>query len=314
MITPRLSVVMAAYNRARTVRSAVASALNQTQECLEVIVVDDGSSDNTVDIVESIQDPRVRLVSCSHRGPSAARNAGIAEARGECVGFLDSDDLWLPTYVEHAVGALQTARNPGFAYTDAYVFDGASGRVRRGTSMAAPDPPPADRDMFLLALLKRNFVFTAATVPATVLSEVGGYDEKLAMCEEYDLWLRILIKGYDPAWMGGPLALYRMHHGQYSRQGLTMWRTFAAVLQGLPAEAMPSDEHRRVLLERRRAAEREVQIVAGEAGMASRMRRARNALGRARERAGLTHSWHPTPPAEIVAAFGDLSMIDQLQK
>ncbi len=105
-----------------------------------------------------------------------------------------------------------------------------------------------------------------------------------------------------------------MHHGQYSRQGLTMWRTFAAVLQGLPAEAMPSDEHRRVLLERRRAAEREVQIVAGEAGMASRMRRARNALGRARERAGLTHSWHPTPPAEIVAAFGDLSMIDQLQK
>jgi glycosyl transferase family 2 len=307
----RLSVVIPAYNAAPTIRSAVSSALQQTEPCLEVIVVDDGSTDATAETVAQLDDRRVQLVSRANGGPAAARNSGIAVARGECIGFLDSDDLWLPTYVERAGRALESASRPGFAYTDAYVFNGSSGQVKRGTAMDALDPPPPDRESFLVALLRRNFVFTSATVPAPVLAEVGGYDEKLALSEEYDLWLRILMAGFDPVWMGGPLVLYRQHPGQSSHQILAMKRTAAAVYAGLSADQMPSDAARQVLHERRRSAEREVAIVAGEAGHASLARRARNLLGRARKRAGLTHSWYRRPPVEVADAFGDLRRVDQ---
>lgn len=311
MTSERLSVVIPAFNAATTIRSAVRSTLTQTVPVLEVIVVDDGSTDATAEVVAGIDDARVRLVSRANGGPSAARNAGIAAARGEWVAFLDSDDLWLPRYVETATAALSAAPNPGFAYTDAYVFDAGRGQVKQGSAMDALDPPPPDRASFLAALLRRNFVFTSATVPAAVLSAVGGYDEALTLSEEYDLWLRILVAGYDPVWMGGRLAIYRMHPGQTSHQILAMKRTAARVYHGLPVEGMPSEDARRALLDRRAAADREVAIVAGEAGGASLARRARNVLGAIRKRAGLTWSWYDELPAEITEAFGDLRTVDQ---
>ncbi len=311
MTSERLSVVIPAFNAATTIRSAVRSTLSQTVPVLEVIVVDDGSTDETAEAVAGIEDPRVRLVSRANGGPAAARNAGIAAARGDWVAFLDSDDLWLPRYVETATAALSAAPNPGFAYTDAYVFHAGRGQVKQGSAMDALDPPPPDRASFLAALLRRNFVFTSAAVPATVLSAVGGYDESLALSEEYDLWLRILIAGFDPVWMGGRLAIYRMHPGQSSHQILAMKRTAARVYHGLDEEDMPSEDARRALLDRRGAADREVAIVAGEAGGASLARRARNLLGAVRKRAGLTWSWYEEPPAEITEAFGDLRTVDQ---
>ncbi len=314
MTSERLSVVIPAFNAATTVRAAVASTLRQTMPVSEAIVVDDGSTDATADVVAGIDDPRVRLISRRNGGPSAARNAGIAAAHGEWIAFLDADDLWLPQYVESAMTALRAAPNPGFAYTDAYAFDAVRGQIRvesMGEVMGAVVPPPRDREGFLVALLRRNFVFTSAVVPATVLAAVGGYDEALRLSEEYDLWLRILVAGFDAVWMGGPLAIYRLHPGQTSRQILAMNRTAARVFHGLRLEDMPSDEARRVLLEQRRLADREVAIIGGEAGLASLARRARNVLGTIRRRAGLTFSWYDEPPAEISQAFRDLRNVDQ---
>jgi glycosyltransferase involved in cell wall biosynthesis len=311
MTSQRLSVVIPAFNAATTIRAAVASTLRQTVPVLEVIVVDDGSTDATAQVVSSIEDPRVRLVAQANGGPAAARNAGIAAARGEWIGFLDSDDLWLPRYVETATAALGAASNPGFAYTDAYAFDTGRGQVRVGSVMHAIVPPPPDRESFLTALLRRNFVFTSTAVPAAVLAAVGGFDESLRLSEEYDLWLRILIAGFDAAWMGGPLAIYRLHPGQTSRQILAMTRTAARVYHGLNPQDMPSEEARRALLDRRTRTDREVAILAGEAGAASLLRRARNVLGIVRKRAGLTFSWYREPPAEITEAFGDLRTVDQ---
>jgi hypothetical protein len=311
MTSQCLSVVIPAFNAATTIRAAVASTLRQTVPVLEVIVVDDGSTDATAQVVSSIEDPRVRLVAQVNGGPSAARNAGIAAARGGWVAFLDSDDLWLPRYVETATAALSAAPNPGFVYTDAYVFDSGRHQIRVQSAMDAIVPPPPDRESFLVALLRRNFVFTSAVVPAAVLAAVGGYDETLRLSEEYDMWLRILIAGFDAVWMGGPLAIYRMHPGQTSRQILAMNRSVGRVYHGLRLEDLPSDAARQALLDQRANSDRDAAILAGEAGVASLIRRVRNLLGVMRNRAGLTFSWHRKPPAEIAEAFGDLRTVDQ---
>jgi glycosyltransferase involved in cell wall biosynthesis len=305
-----ISTVIAAHNAARTIRAAVASALDQTLPVLEVVVVDDGSTDGTADVAERIDDARVRVISRPNGGPAAARNTGIAAARGTYIGFLDSDDLWLPGYAERATALLHAAANPGFAYTDAFAFESATGRVRRTTAMAAPDDPPQERDAFLAALLRRNFVFAATTVPAAVLEAIGGYEETLPASEDYHLWLRILMAGFDPLWMGGPLAMYRLHDAQASRNVLRMKGTWAHVYETLDADEMPSTSTSELLLERRAAARRELSVAAGEAGVASLIRRLRLLLGRALRRAGLRDEWLRTPPDAVIEAFDALHSLD----
>jgi glycosyltransferase involved in cell wall biosynthesis len=310
MSAPEVSTVIAAHNAASTIRAAVASALEQTPPVLEVVVVDDGSTDATAQAAGGMDDARVRVISRPNGGPAAARNTGIAAARGAYIGFLDSDDLWLPGYAERATALLHAAANPGFAYTDAFAFDSATGRVRRTTAMAAPSDPPPEREAFLAALLQRNFVFAATTVPAAVLEMVGGYDETLSMSEDYQLWLRILMAGFEPLWMGGPLAMYRLHDGQASRQVLRMKATSARVYDTLDAADMPSVSTRELLLERRAAARRELSVATGEAGVASLMRRIRLLLGRALRGAGLRNEWLRRPPDAVAETVEELRSLE----
>jgi len=309
---PRFSVVIAAFNAAGTIASAVGSALSQTQRDIEVVVVDDGSSDGTASIVAAINDPRVRLVSQVNRGLAAARNAGVAVACGSYVAILDSDDLLLPRYLELVGRALDEAGRPGFAYTDAYAFDASSGLVRQRTAMALmrpPRPPPSDPDRFLLELLKRNFVYVSIGLPRGVLDAVGGYDESRFAAEDYELCLRILAAGYDPIWIPGQHALYRIHPGQMSADGPRMTREVLGMFEALRPETMPSDLHRELLARRRREAERELRVVQGDARLAWALRRTRHAIGRVRQRTGLGDSWYHTPPADVAAAFPDLSAV-----
>ena len=142
--TPLFSVVIAAYNCESTVGAAVRSALQQTESSREVLVVDDGSTDGTAAAVEAIGDEGARLIRQPNRGAAGARNAGIAAATGRFVAFLDGDDLWLPTYLEAGRRALTAAPGADMAYTDAYAFDGATGRVRQQTAMhwRQPGVPP----------------------------------------------------------------------------------------------------------------------------------------------------------------------------
>ena len=116
--------------------------LQQTEQDFEVLVVDDGSTDDTSECARSFAgDPRLRVISQPNRGPSAARNAGLAAAQGFYVSMLDADDLWLPEYLEVMGGALDANPDAPFAYTDAWVFDDGTGRIRRTPAMFYQRPP-----------------------------------------------------------------------------------------------------------------------------------------------------------------------------
>lgn len=303
---PTFSVVIPAYNAARTISSAVRSALGQTESQLEVVVVDDGCSDGTVAVIESIVDPRVRLVSQPNRGLPAARNAGIAAARGAYIALLDSDDLLLPRFLALSRQALEITPKPGFAYTDAYVLDTGAGRLRRRSAMARanpPVPPPENPGEFLAAMLRGNFVYVSTLIPRSVLDHVGTFDEARTSCEDYELWLRILLAGYRAAWVPGRHAVYRKHPGQMSKNLVTMTRNLADVYDGLSPEALPTEAHRELLARRRRSAHRQLRYLAPLA------ERLPLSVVATLKRAGLAESWYDTTPPDVAEAFPDLHAV-----
>jgi hypothetical protein len=207
---------MAAYNAEQTVASAIDSALAQTYADIEVVVVDDGSTDRTGAVAAAMGDERVRVLQQPNRGPSAARNAGIRAAQGELVSVLDADDLWLPTYVETMVKALDGAPQCAFAWGDAWVYDLVSARVRVARAMAYQNPPlhePTDPDLLVRELLDRNFIYGSTTIRRSVLVAVGGYSETLTAAEDYDLWLRIAMAGHCALRIQDDLSIYRRQPG-----------------------------------------------------------------------------------------------------
>jgi GT2 family glycosyltransferase len=308
---PAFSVVIPAFNAEATVASSVASVLRQTRTDLEVIVVDDGSTDATVAAVDRIADGRLRVISQSKQGVSAARNAGIDAARGRYIAFLDSDDLWLPRYLELSAEAVAPRTNPGFVYTDAYAFDPVTGKVgRRGmVGRRPPVPPPSDRDAFVLELLERNFVHVSTSVPREVLEDVGGFDPDSAMAEDYALWLRIIVRGYDAAWVPGKHVLYRVHAAQASRDEGRMRRGDLVALGAIEPADLPTAAHRTLLDRRRRELEYELRALEGRAPVAGAMRGLRRRLGRLRQAAGLGSACRDNPPTEVAAAFPDLTLV-----
>jgi glycosyltransferase involved in cell wall biosynthesis len=210
---PTFSVVMAAYNSALTIGEAIESVRCQTRSDWELIVVDDGSHDRTADVAEAFADPRVRIVrTAGNRGPAAARNRGISLAQAPLVCTLDSDDLWLPQYLETMARTLDSNPTAAVACTDAWVLDQTSGRVRKKSAMAFLDPPeplPEDTDTFLAELLQRNFVYNSVAARRESLQAVGGYDERLWIGEDWELWLRLAAAGFGFVRVPQLLAVYR---------------------------------------------------------------------------------------------------------
>jgi glycosyltransferase involved in cell wall biosynthesis len=309
MAAPTFTIAMPAYQASATVGAAIRSVLAQTRDDFELVVVDDGSTDGTAEEVERFRDePRVRLVRQQNRGPAHARNTAVAAARGRYVSMLDSDDLWLPTYLESMESALRANPNAGLAYTDAWVLDDATRRIQRVTAMHyqdPPDPPPSEPDSFLSLLLERNFVFTSATVPRAVLEEVGRFNTELEASEDYELWLRIVARGHEAVRVPGLLAVYRKAAGSVSTDEQRMLGGMARALRLAREEEIPAEAKERA---RARAERIEAELVArrGAPGLRATAIRARIRAVRAKEAALRPFLWHRRPPLEIEAAFPDL--------
>lgn len=217
---PLVTVVIPCYNHARYVGEAVESALAQAHAPVEVVVVDDGSTDGSADVAARYaeRDGRVRVVRQANAGLSAARNAGLAASRGTYVAFLDADDRLLPGAV--AAGLACFASHPESAFV-AGAFRWIDGEGRVGSTVAAP---VIEGDPYH-AMLRRNYVWmhAAALFRRARLAEAGGYDTRLSAAEDYDLYLRMLQK--HPAHLHpAVVAEYRRHGENMSGNPVRMAR------------------------------------------------------------------------------------------
>jgi glycosyltransferase involved in cell wall biosynthesis len=198
---PRISIVIPCHDYGRYLAEAVDSALAQTRGLLEVIVVDDGSTDDTPEVAAGYGD-RLIYTHQPDRGPSAARNTGIELASGDYLTFLDADDALAPTFVSECLEALEAHPDAGFAFTQLEKFGRTQGVTRFPPYEAAT---PLRRRIPVCALFRRE---TLATV---------RYDERLRSgLEDLDLYLTIAERGGTGVLVDRPLVRYRQHEQQRS--------------------------------------------------------------------------------------------------
>jgi glycosyltransferase involved in cell wall biosynthesis len=307
------SVLVPAYNAEATVAAAIRSALAQTRSDFEIIVVDDGSTDATAEVVRPfLEDRRVALIQQENRGLAGARNTALARAHGEYVSLLDSDDLLLPDYMERMAAALESDPGAAFAYGDAWAFDDVTKRVRRASAMAyqrPPATPPQDPHALVLELLRRNFVFVCATIRRSVLEEVGPFDASLRSAEDYELWLRIALRGYRAVRVEGQVALYRLRPGQLSADPLNMLRHLRDVYRLVAQNLAAPDEVRTLACDQAERMERGIATVSGDGRARAARYRARLGLGRVKRALIGRRLWYGRPPPEVASAFPDLEAL-----
>ncbi len=245
---PVVSVIMPCWNRERFVADAIRSVLAQTLAEFELIVVDDGSTDGSREVVASFSDSRVRCLPREHRGISAAMNAGLAAARGRYIARLDSDDMWLPEMLATQVAVLEARPEIGLVYSRAECTDSECKPL--GMSWGYPLRYPAETF--------RSMVYNDCTCNITVVcrrecfERVGSYDETLETSEDLDMWLRV-ARHYEFAFTDRVLARVRLHGDsitggisasrdeQMERRGLVFDKLFAT--PGLPAEIVAMQGH-----------------------------------------------------------------------
>ena len=227
---PLVSVVIPAYNAEGYLAATIESVLAQTYRPLEVLVIDDGSSDGTVALARSFGDP-VRVIEQENKGPAGARNTGFAEARGDIIALLDADDLWMPERLTACVDLLQSDPTLGFVTTDAYLIEEDTPTERRyyGDYQRYPFP---ERGAQLDEIAKRNFVFVSVVFDRRLFDLVGArLDERLWGTEDYDLWTRFLLAGAEAGLVPEPLAWYRVRADSVSRARSRQWRAHLTVLE-----------------------------------------------------------------------------------
>jgi glycosyltransferase involved in cell wall biosynthesis len=305
---------MPAFDTADTVGSAIRSVLAQSLTDLELVIVDDGSTDGTpARAAEAAEgDPRMRVLERPHEGVAAARAAGIEAGNGALVSLIDSDDLWLPDYLERMTAALAAAPHAGWAYTDAWYLDDRRRRVRRVSAMGyqrAPDPPPPDAEALFESLLERNFIFNAVTVRRSVVEAVGPPDRRLPSMIDWEWWLRMTAAGHHGVRVPGRLGVYRLRPASISRDAVRVASGQAELWRVVSDEYDIPDAVRAELRARVERFEAEVAVLRGERAVARLLRSAKLRAIAARDAARAPQDYHREPPEELRRAFGDLSRL-----
>ncbi len=211
MAGPFVSVIIPTYNRAHFLNEAVRSVLDQTFTDFEIIVVDDGSTDHTGDLVRTFLDTRIRYIHQAHRGINASMNTGLRAARGAYIGRLDSDDVWLPEMLVSEVEALNRHADVGAVYGRAQAMD-ETGRPLPNTR-GLPQRYP---DSSFVSMLYEDFTSSVTLlVRRECFDHIGLYDESLTTAGDWNICLRI-ARHYSFFFVDQVVARFRLHQGNIS--------------------------------------------------------------------------------------------------
>jgi glycosyltransferase involved in cell wall biosynthesis len=246
-----ISCIIPTYNRAYCLKRAIDSVLAQSDDNLELIVVDDGSTDETAEVLATYQDrPGVKILSQANRGVSAARNFGAEHAKGEWLAFLDSDDEWLPE-------KLSLQRRIWESSAELLWVHGEEIWVRQGKRV---NPKKIHRksggDIFERSLKLCLVSPSAVVLRSELYAQYGGFDESFTVCEDYDLWLR-LSNEHEVGFCETPVVIkYGGHEDQLSSRYKAMdhWR-LRSLLQLLETNGLSPERQNKVLEEFLRKAE-----------------------------------------------------------
>jgi cellulose synthase/poly-beta-1,6-N-acetylglucosamine synthase-like glycosyltransferase len=212
-VTPRVSVIIPCYNTAAYVTDTLASVFAQTWTDYEVIVVNDGSPD-TPQLEAAIAPFRDRItyIHTENRGLAGARNTALSAAKGEVVALLDSDDIWMPEYLEYQIARLDENPDVDFVYPNAMMFGGGTGSGR-----LFMDVHPSEGDVTFASLIDSTCCVMVSLVGRReAIERVGAFDSTLRCCEDYDLWLRAVKAGSRMIYHRRPLVMYRRRKGSLS--------------------------------------------------------------------------------------------------
>lgn len=223
---PNVSVVVPAYNQGHYLAQAIQSVLDQTYQHFEIIVVDDGSTDNSREIVEAYSDPRIHYIYQENRGLPAARNTGLRNATGQFLTYLDSDDLFLPQKIEVLLCYLENHPDVGLVAGQVIPVDNSGRQIGKTFDTKIPE----DSSLLLLG--------NPITVGSVMLrrywqQQVGIFDESLRSYEDWEMWLRLARLGCRTGWVPQPVYLYRFHQAQMTRVATQMTRATFQVLDNV---------------------------------------------------------------------------------
>jgi len=229
MDKPVVSIIMPAFNSAKYIRESVNSVIRQTFDNWELIIVNDGSTDDTMNIADgyAASDLRIRLINQENKKLSAARNTGIANASGSWIAFLDADDLWVSDKLEKQLAIAETRPEVGVIFTDGFTFydDSAKTATPYGTIAGSLSAGT----IYKLEYQGNYIPVLSVIVKKKHVDEVGTQDETLNGCEDWDYWLRLAINGVSFYGMDDKLFYYRKHAANMSNDSYLMTLAKATV-------------------------------------------------------------------------------------
>jgi len=201
---PKISIVIPVYNKEKYIIECMESVLSQTYKDYEIVVINDGSTDNTENLLQFYKSV-IRYFYQENKGVAEARNLGILNARGEYISFLDSDDVWLPSKLEKELGLIERDKEIGLVYSNGYIIN-EKGKKCNINFFQINTPY---RKMVLNKLFKNDFIPTSSVlVRKECFQKVGLFNSSLSSAEDYDMWMRISYL-YKIDYVDFPLIKYR---------------------------------------------------------------------------------------------------------
>jgi glycosyltransferase involved in cell wall biosynthesis len=236
-IKPQVSVIIPTYNRAWVIKEAIDSVLAQDYTEFELIVVDDGSTDQTSDVLDTFGNV-IKVFSQKNKGVSAARNRGIAEASGNFIAFLDSDDLWHPQKLSSQIDFFNQT-------PDALICQTEEVWIRNGLRVNPKKRHKKPSGMIFKPSLKLCLVSPSAVmIRRHLFDRVGEFDETLPACEDYDLWLRISCR-FPIYLIDTPLIIKRGGHDDQLSKGAGLDKFRIKAIEKIIKSGLLSEDQRR---------------------------------------------------------------------